>query len=62
MAGNLPWALRMLADQKMRRMIYGYSTLEQIGFPWMVLLLGSLVLWICVGLFLPLVSLITGLT
>ena len=61
-ACNLPWALRMLADQKMRIMVFRYSALEQICFPWMVLLLGLLVLWICVALFLPLVSLISGLT
>jgi general secretion pathway protein F len=60
-AGNLPWALRMLADQKMRIMVFRYSALEQICFPLMVLLLGLMVLWVCTALFLPLVSLIEAL-
>ncbi len=60
--GNLPWTLRMLADQKVRRMIFRWSAFEQIAFPITVVLVGLVVLWICVALFIPIVELINGLT
>jgi len=61
-AGNLPWVLRMLADQKMRSMIFRWSALEQVAYPCVIGLLGLLVMWICVAMFIPLVNLIIGLT
>jgi len=61
-AGNLPWVLRLLADQKVRRMVFRWSAFEQIAFPLAVLMLGLVVMFICVGLFIPLVELIYGLT
>ncbi len=59
--GNLPWALRLLADQKIRMMIFRWSAFEQIAFPITILMVGLLVMWVCVALFLPLVDLIYGL-
>jgi len=59
--GNLPWVLRALANQKMRTMVFRWTAIEQIAFPCAVLLIGLVVMWICVALFLPLVELINGL-
>lgn len=61
-AGNLPWVLRMLAEQKTRRMIFRWSVAEQIVFPLEIMALGLVVMFICVALFLPLVEMIHGLT
>jgi len=60
-AGNLPWALNLLANQKVRSMVYRWSAAEQIIFPLAVLLVGCLVLFVCTALFLPLVDLIYSL-
>jgi len=59
--GNLPWVLRTLANQKVRSMVFRWTAIEQIVFPCTVLLIGLVVMWICVALFLPLVNLISGL-
>jgi len=59
--GNLPWVLRTLANQKMRTMVFRWTAIEQIAFPCAVLLIGLVVMWICVALFIPLVELINGL-
>lgn len=61
-AGNLPWGLKMLADQKVRTMVFRWSAFEQIAFPTAVIIVGLVVAFICVGLFIPLVELINGLT
>lgn len=60
-AGNLPWVLRMLADQKERLLLFRWSAFEQIAFPIAVVLMGMVVGFICVALFVPLVNLINGL-
>ncbi len=60
-SGNLPWVLRMLADQKTRSMIFRWSAVEKVVFPLQVALIGIVVLFICVALFLPLVQLIHSL-
>ena len=59
--GNLPWVLRTLANQKMQAMVFRWSAVEQIAYPCVVLMIGLVVMWICVALFLPLVDLINGL-
>lgn len=61
-ADNLPWVLRMMADQKVRTMVFRWTAFEQIAFPIAVMCVGLVVLFICVGLFIPLVELINGLT
>ncbi|NLX96184.1 MAG: hypothetical protein GXY83_08405 [Rhodopirellula sp.] len=60
--GNLPWALRELADSNRRR--WGYRALIwlQILFPAVILSVGLLVALYVIGYFLPLVSLIQNLT
>jgi len=60
-AGNLPWVIRTLADQKVRAMFFRWSVAERIVFPLCVLLVGLLVMLICVALFVPLVDLILNL-
>ncbi len=59
--GNLPWALRELADSNRRR--WGYRALVwiQILFPVVILCIGLLVAFYVVGYFLPLVTLIQNL-
>lgn len=60
-AGNLPWALEMLADRfddaRRRRL----ATILEIVQPAVVLALGALVLFICLGMFLPLINLLSAL-
>ena len=60
-AGNLPWVLGMLARQKVRRMVYRFAVLENVVFPVVILMLGAVVMFVCVALFIPLVRLINGL-
>ncbi|NUQ66620.1 MAG: type II secretion system F family protein, partial [Pirellulales bacterium] len=61
-AGNLPWALRELADSNRRR--WGYRALVwlQVLFPAVIVSLGLVVALYVIGYFLPLVSLIQNLT
>jgi len=59
--GNLPWVLRTLASQKLRTMIFRWTAFEQIAFPCTVILIGLLVMWVSVALFIPIVELINGL-
>ncbi len=60
-AGNLDWALEEMADRALRRQTHWIHMLIQFLFPVVLLLLGGLVFFIVVGLFMPLVSLIQGL-
>lgn len=60
-AGNLPWALRTIAKQKTRSMIFRWAAFEQIAFPLTILFVGLVVGLICVGLFIPLVDLTSNL-
>lgn len=61
-AGNLPWALTLLADRidDARRRRFGMFV--ELGQPAIVLLLGALVAFICIGFFLPLVDLVNDLS
>jgi protein transport protein HofC len=60
-AGNLPWALREMADSGERRTVYRLQSLVQLLLPVVVVMMGLLVGLIVVGYFLPLVRLITEL-
>lgn len=60
--GNLPWVLRTLANQKMRRLVIRWSAIEQILFPCLVIVVGLAVAFFCIALFIPLVQLIYALT
>ena len=61
-AGNLPWALREMADGNRRRLAYRLNVLVQLLFPPAVLCFGAMVLFIVVAIFLPLVNLIASLS
>lgn len=60
--GNTPWALRHMAESMERRVLYRLRTLSQVLFPLAILAIGGVVFFYVVGLFLPLVKLITALT
>jgi type II secretory pathway component PulF len=61
-AGNLPWALEEMADSALRRQTYRVQAVLQFLFPVLLLVLGFTVFLFVAGMFLPLVSLIQGLT
>lgn len=59
--GNLPWAMREMAESNRRRLAYRLYALIQLLFPPCVLVLAGLVMFIVVSLFIPLISLIQSL-
>lgn len=61
-AGNLPWALREMADSSDRRLGYRLQVWTQVLFPLAVLGIGFVVFLLAAGYFSPLVKLIAELT
>jgi len=61
-AGNIAWALEEMADSSMRRLIYRLRLILNVLFPFLVLVLGLIVAFLVIGLFVPLTSLIDGLS
>jgi len=61
-AGNLPWALRTVADRGLKRLAYRLQAIVQFVFPWIIFGVGIVVLLFVVGMFVPLIDLIQGLT
>ena len=61
-AGNLPWALRALAENGERRFAYRLQVWSHFLFLLAMIGLGVVVLFVAVALFSPLVHLIEGLT
>jgi type II secretory pathway component PulF len=59
--GNLPWAMREMADSNRRRFSYRIQAVVQAAFPPMMIFLGLLVMYMVVALFLPLIELIKSL-
>jgi type II secretory pathway component PulF len=59
--GNLAWALDALADSSLRRFALKLKSVLSICLPIAVVLVGMVVFFVVVGLFLPLVSMIQGL-
>ena len=59
--GNLPWALREMAESNRRRLAYRLQALVQLLFPPAILVLGAVVMFIVVSLFIPLISLIESM-
>ena len=59
--GNLPWAMREMADSNRRRFAYRLDALMQVLFPPLVVALGMLVAFFVISLFMPLISLIQKL-
>jgi len=60
--GNLAWALDEMADSTIRRFAYSLRAFINIAFPLVILVFGVLVLFFVAGMFLPLISLIQGLS
>ena len=61
-AGNLPWAMREMADSNRRRLAYRLSALVQVVYPPVIICMGLMVMFIVVALFYPLVTLIMRLS
>jgi type II secretory pathway component PulF len=59
--GNLPWALRSIAKRNEKRTVYRMAAAIQLIYPCLILLLGGIVGFTVMALFLPLVKLIEGL-
>ena len=57
-AGNLPWALRLLADRIERRRIFRFQAAVQFVEPIVFSIIGCLVGLFCIGMFYPIVELI----
>ncbi len=60
--GNLAWALDEMADSALRRFAYRLRAGLAVGFPLVVLAFGAIVFVIVVGMFLPLIEMIQGLS
>jgi type II secretory pathway component PulF len=60
--GNLAWALEEMSDSALRRLALRLRIALSIGFPLIILAVGFVVLVIVTGLFLPLISMIQGLS
>jgi type II secretory pathway component PulF len=59
--GNLPWAMREMADSNRRRLAFRLNTLIQLAYPPVILGLGLIIMFIVVALFYPNVVLISRL-
>ena len=59
--GNLAWALQEMADSARRRLAYRVQAIVQTLFPLLVVLIGMVVMFVVVALFLPLIALIQHL-
>jgi type II secretory pathway component PulF len=60
-AGNLPWAMRMLAGRKMRLTAFRWTIAQQILFTIVVLLFGLFVLWVGMAMLFPIADLTQNL-
>ncbi|MEO8494094.1 MAG: type II secretion system F family protein [Planctomycetota bacterium] len=60
-SGNLEWALEEMADSSIRRLAYRLRLALNVLFPVVLFVFGMFIGFVVISLFLPLVSLITGL-
>jgi type IV pilus assembly protein PilC len=60
--GNLPWALREIATQREKRIVYWFANRLQVFYPLIILSLGLFVGFYAISLFIPIVKLINGLS
>lgn len=60
--GNLPWAMTEMADSARRRLAHRVQAVIQIAFPPVILLIGLMVMFVVVALFLPGLKLIQKLS
>jgi len=59
--GNLPWAMREMADSNRRRFAYRLNAILQVLFPLTLGIIGLVVCLYVTACFLPLITLIEGL-
>ena len=60
--GNLPWALREIADVREKRFIFRVDTLVQLFRPVPIIAVGLFVGWVCIAMFMPVVKLVNDLS
>ena len=61
-SGNLPWALREIADVREKNYIFRVDTAVQLFRPIPILAIGLLVGWICIAMFMPVIKLANDLS
>lgn len=61
-AGNLPWAMRQLAQTKDRRSMFRVQLAIETLFPWVVVFVGLVVGMLAVAYFVPLVKIVAELS
>jgi type II secretory pathway component PulF len=61
-AGNLPWALREIARRRDKWTAYRLMATLQVAYPAAILLIGTMVAFYAISLFIPIVRLIEGLS
>lgn len=61
-SGNLEWALEEMADSSIRRLAYRLRLALNVLFPAVLFVFGMFIGFVVISLFMPLVSLIQGLT
>ena len=61
-ANNLPWALETLADSLDRRWLFRLAAVMELLRPVSILMLGAVIAFVAVGLFMPLVKLLNDLS
>jgi type II secretory pathway component PulF len=60
--GNVPWALREIAKRREKLAVYWLATRLQLLYPLIILLLGLLVGFYAISMFIPIVRLIEGMS
>ncbi len=60
--GNLPWALREIADVREKRYVFRVDTMVQLLRPVPIVAVGLLVAWVCIAMFMPIVKLVNDLS
>lgn len=60
--GNLEWALNQMAEGSLRRAAYRWQSIVNVVGPLVILLMGMVVGFIVISLFMPLISMIAGLS
>ena len=60
--GNLPWALREIADVREKRYVFRVDTLVQLFRPVPIIAIGLFVGWVCIAMFMPVVKLVNDLS
>ena len=60
--GNLPWAMNAIADGIERRWYYRFQAMMEIFGPMVIVLMGMIVGFIALGMFMPLVKLLNDLS